>query len=94
MVGVKGHRQFFSVLAAHLPWLGSQQMGIWLAEFHVAASKNHLPSSFFLLCIVASPAKHVETRSGFDSGMTAAVQRNGARMYSRYEVMYVRLTGA
>jgi hypothetical protein len=26
--------------------------------------------------------------------MTAAVQRNGARMYSRYEVMYVRLTGA
>lgn len=24
------------------------------AEFHVAASKNHLPSSFFLLCIVAS----------------------------------------
>lgn len=27
---VKGHRQFFSVLAAHRPWLGSQQMGIWL----------------------------------------------------------------
>jgi hypothetical protein len=61
MVGVKGHRQFFSVLAAHRPWLGSQQMGIWLQISTLQRQRIIylvVSSSSVLLHLLQSMLKH------------------------------------